>query len=97
MKYKNPEKYIKRLKGEIKRKDELCSCLRKDWYAALGLAWFTYKDVVEQSVVLSPEDARKFHIEDEVVVRGKIIKFKPSDNGQYVVTFTLKQVGVSRK
>uniref|UniRef100_A0A6H1ZRI4 Uncharacterized protein n=1 Tax=viral metagenome TaxID=1070528 RepID=A0A6H1ZRI4_9ZZZZ len=96
MKYKNAEKYIKRLKNEIERINGRHNDLRKWWYATRGLFWFDYKDVVEQKAVLSTEDARKFHVEDEVIVHGKIIKFERGDNGKYVVTFTLKTVRVNR-
>jgi len=96
MKYKNAEKYIKRLKNEIERGNELKNVLRKRWYNAHGLFWFNYKDGVETSIVLSPEEARKFHLEDEVIVRGKIIRFEQSLDGKYIVTFTLKEVRANR-
>ena len=93
-KIKNPDRYIKALKNRNEDYERYLQSERKANDKAWGKDWFKYSDNITQNVVLSQDKARKFHLGDEVIVRGKIISFIPSktEPGRFDVTFTLEEV-----
>lgn len=95
-KLKNPAKYIRVLKNRLENAALWTETLRDRLRIAQGTPWFTYADDVVKTAVLEADMARKFHVEDEVIIRGKIISFEP-EGDRYKVTFTLKDVRANRK
>ncbi len=91
-KYKNPDKYIKRLKDDVERQ----SAFSNDWYeecrAVRGYHWFRYSSNITKNVVLDVSDASKSRIGQTVKIKGKVIGYKKDGRDNYVVTMELKEV-----
>lgn len=91
-KYKNPDKYIAKLKSDLKRNEsdidywmkeyhEACNELTKLKKETFGKLWFTYNEEVTHSVsfVHNPLEKSKLgSVGDEVVIIGNIIEITQS-------------------
>lgn len=104
-KYKNPDKYIEKLKNEIRlqkiwaRQDaakiqDLHNLNDQLKFSAHGKHWFSYSDGVDQVVSLSHDSLLDgIKLGQEVWLCGKITKFTRSiDNSKSSARFSLKNV-----
>lgn len=90
-KYKNPDKYIERLKQEVERSWEYQESTWGNYKREKGAFWFTYEDDVVKKVLLDVDDANQSRIGQAVKLEGTIIGYER--NGErYSVTMELKDV-----
>ena len=85
-KYKNPDRYIEKLKNEKMWAERRADNWRDDYREARGAVWFDYEEDVSLDVTLTTEQARQFRIKDEVIIRGTINKMEAGCS-QITVTF----------
>lgn len=109
-KYKNPDKYIERLKREIEWKDDLVQQANDEWIKAIkerdelrdnayGEYWFEYSDPgAEKGVNLNGHSTIKMlnriDIGDEVVMIAKVDSFTRARKGTNEANFMIKHVYV---
>lgn len=104
-KIKNPEKYIQKLKCQVKRMEtsldywrnlnsDKAAELNELRQSAFGAHWFTYESGVTNSVSHSSngELTKNVTIGKQVVILGSIMEFQRSANGKNSTTFELKKV-----
>ena len=91
-KYKNPDKYIERLKASLEIERDLKRQWRDDFYAEKGRPWFTYESDTTISVDLSKDSLDGARLAQEVLLRGRITGYKLQPSGRHDITFTVDSV-----
>lgn len=91
-KYKNPDKYVERLKDEAKRAWEYSDSSNEDFWKERGVHWFNYESGVTKTVSLQAKDASESRIDQTVRLEGKIIGYERTESGRYTVTMEIKEV-----
>lgn len=91
-KYKNPDKYIERLKVEVERVWDYYESSGEDFQKERGVHWFNYENGVTKTVALKAKDASESRIDQTVKLNGKIIGYERTESGLYTVTMEIKEV-----
>lgn len=90
-KYKDPDKYVEKLKLEI-------DFLRKQRDRLNPTYWFTYKKGTTLSVEFSSGDiAKKVRLLDNLQLSGRVIELKQNDSGKCSAVFAISTVGIFKE
>ena len=89
-KYKNPDKYIERLKENVKQEQAFKESLRKELITERGEDWYSWTEGVFIDQKLQPSFARASHVEQEVIFQGKIVGYR-KEKDIYIATIELNK------
>lgn len=90
-KYKNPDKYIERLKADRDYERNTKNQWREDYYAERGRHWFNYGSGVTVGVLLM-NGLNNAQLAQEVVLKGRIAGYKLRADGSHDITFAINSV-----
>ena len=93
-KYKNPDKYIERLKDDIKYAGGSSRYHQNEADRLRGTSWFSYSDGISTSVVLGEEGLMGARLNQPVVLLGRIIGYKKKGRDTHTVEISLKNVAL---
>ena len=96
-KYKNPDKYIEKLKAECKEAWEQARLYERDKVRIQGDFWFSYKDGIRKSVYLKTDGELKgAQLNQPVVILGRIVGYKKIEEGGHFIDISLKNVSLKQ-
>jgi len=93
-KYKNPDKYIDKLKIELKRNKVFIELQSNRLSEARGSYWFGYDEDVSARAVLSTESLKGAKLNQEVMVSGRISGYERESSDKHIVTLKLNRVAL---
>jgi len=96
-KYKNPDKYIEKLKIQLERNKVFIKLQSNRLSKARGSHWFTYEDGVTTDISLTTEDLRDAKLNQEVIIQGRISGYEHYEHespDKHIVTLKLGRVAL---
>jgi len=94
-KFKNPDKFIKKLRDQLKWALESVEYFKGEASRLRGKRWFTYTEETTKNAVLSLNniERHKPRLNQEVVMVGRIVGYK-QDGDDHVVTMSITRVAL---
>ncbi len=93
-KYKNPDKYIERLREEYRASLETTRYYSDECKRLQGRDWFSYQDGVTKEVTHTTKELMGAKLNQPIIILGRIVGYTREGIDKHRITISIKNVAL---